>query len=157
MWRTALKRIWHLPYNTHRHVIDAISCKLPIYDELCKRFLYFIVSCLNSHNRIVHKVTTYSLAAGCSLSPLGRNAIYVCSRYNITLETLGHFLSGATNIFNIVSEHSSRGILEHVPIDKINILLELIMLRDNIFEFVTPSSGLSREDIICLMPDICTN
>ena len=38
-WRQALRRVWKLPYNCHKIIIDVLSDSLSIFDLLCKRSL----------------------------------------------------------------------------------------------------------------------
>ena len=41
-WRTGVRRVWGLPFNTHNLMIPLISNRLPLYDEIRKRMLTFI-------------------------------------------------------------------------------------------------------------------
>jgi len=46
-WRKGLRRIWSVPYNTHGNILYGLSGDLPIYDEICKRSLHFVATCLH--------------------------------------------------------------------------------------------------------------
>ena len=38
-WTKGVRRIWGLPYNTHSDLLPILSNFLPIFDEICRRFL----------------------------------------------------------------------------------------------------------------------
>ncbi len=50
-WRTALRRIWRLLRNSHSRLVPLIAnyC-LPLLDCICRRFLGFADSCVNSES-----------------------------------------------------------------------------------------------------------
>ena len=40
--RRRLRRIWHLPNTTHSDLLHLLSDELPVFDELCRRYLMLI-------------------------------------------------------------------------------------------------------------------
>ena len=46
-WRKGLRRVWRLPNTTKGDMLSLISDSIPVYDELCRRFLNFVFSCMN--------------------------------------------------------------------------------------------------------------
>ena len=61
VWNIALRRVWHLPYNTHRNIIYALAGKWSMFDELCRRLLKFVSTCLYNDNATVSSVTRFAL------------------------------------------------------------------------------------------------
>jgi len=55
--KAGVRRIWVLPLNTHNVLIPLISDRLPLYDEIRKRMLTFIQSCLLSNSISIQFVT----------------------------------------------------------------------------------------------------
>ena len=47
-WRKGLRRIWNLPYDAHCDIVTGLSGGMSIFDELCKRSLNFVATCLLS-------------------------------------------------------------------------------------------------------------
>jgi len=126
-----------------------MSGRLSIFDELCKRTLNFVCSCVNSSNNVVRNVCHYSFGSGLTHSPLFCNALYVCQRYNFQL----------SNIFDLRNMSFCNRLISYFcaqtyNIDDINLLLELVMIRDSIFS--RPSAFTSAE-IDFLINHICTS
>ena len=40
-WCKGLRRVWRLPNTTKGDMLAVISDSIPVYDELCRRFLNF--------------------------------------------------------------------------------------------------------------------
>jgi hypothetical protein len=60
-WRTALRRVFCLPYNSHGNLFFALCSKIPVFDELCKRVLNFNFTCLKSTNSAVRFICHHSV------------------------------------------------------------------------------------------------
>ena len=75
VWRDAMKRIWRLPRNTHSILINSLTCNLPTFDELCRRFATFHFKCLSSCNRTVNFICRHALCNLRAQSPHGRNLL----------------------------------------------------------------------------------
>ena len=87
-WRTGVRRVWGLPFNTHNLLIPLISNRLPLYDEIRKRLLTFIQNCLLSESDLVSFVTQHAVWFGRMSSPLGTNAFHCCRQFNVHLDNL---------------------------------------------------------------------
>ena len=79
-WRKGLRRIWSVPYNTHGNILYGLSGDLPIYDEICKRSLHFIATCLHHSCDLIN---FFCMAW-----------YYMCSRYFVIWQKY-HYLFGA--------------------------------------------------------------
>jgi len=81
-WRKGMRRVWCLPADTSSDILYLIADSIPIYDELCRWFINFVHSALNSEYRIVECVVRHGLCISPMKSPIGCNAVvlvmYVC-------------------------------------------------------------------------------
>jgi len=69
----------NLPYRTHCVLLPLLSNCIPIFDELCRRSLKFVQSCLSHNSDLVRFVAQFCIAEGRNSSPCGRNALFfVC-------------------------------------------------------------------------------
>ena len=50
---------------------------IPIFDEICRRSLKFLQSCLFHNTMLVRSVAQFSLTEGRNSSPCGRNALFL--------------------------------------------------------------------------------
>jgi len=82
-WTAGVRRVWGLPLNTHNVLIPLISNRLSLYDEIRKRMLTFIQSCLLSESDLVSFVTRPAVWFGRMSSPVGRNAFHCCHRFDV--------------------------------------------------------------------------
>ena len=89
-WRKALKRVWNLPFGTHSHILYALCGKWSIEDEVRRRCLRFIVSCLSSNCSIVRDVVKMCFTSFPATSLLGSNVLYCASEYNANISDLLH-------------------------------------------------------------------
>lgn len=84
-WRKCVRKIFSIPYNTHRRLVHLISDDISIGVKLHKRFLKFFINLCDSKNnsknnivRIMAKLAKYgSSSKACS------SLNYVCSMYNL--------------------------------------------------------------------------
>jgi len=82
------------------YILYDLSSDLPIYDEICKRSLHFIATCLHSCDLIIFFVCTSWYARGTSL--FGRNITTYWERYNFTVS---EFLAGTVDINAVVRQY----------------------------------------------------
>ena len=87
-WRAGVRRVWSLPLNSRNVLIPLISNRLPLYDEIRKRMLTFIQSCLLSDSNLVSFVTRHAVWFGRMSSPPGRNAFHCCRRFDVYMDKL---------------------------------------------------------------------
>jgi hypothetical protein len=147
-----LKRIWKLPVNTHNYVVNALNDKIPIFDELCSRTISFVASCITSCNVTVRNVAHYACTVGLALSPLGRNALFLSGRYNLTVDQLKYEKQVCRS--HLVQYCNLARMSCNI---NVNTLFEILMIRDGVFDFEDSITFYSRqqlEDIIC---QLCTS
>jgi len=75
------------PSAQYSQCVDAlISDRLPLCDEIRKRMLTFIQSCLLSDSDLVSFVTRHAVWFGRMSSPLGRNAFHCCRWFDVYMD-----------------------------------------------------------------------
>jgi hypothetical protein len=84
-WRKGVRKIWSLPYDSGRLNVSLISDSLPIFDEICRRTMKFVYSCLNSDSEMIRSVVLNGVNGSRLSSPIGRNAVFCALRYKIPL------------------------------------------------------------------------
>jgi len=57
-WRKSIRKIWKLPQQAH--CILLISGRLPVFDELCRRSMNFVRSCLSHDSYLIRCVANYT-------------------------------------------------------------------------------------------------
>jgi len=79
-WRKGMRRVWCLPADTciYSDTVNLIAESIPIYDELCRRFINYVHSALNSECRLAECVVRHGLCISPMKSSIGRNTV-ICS------------------------------------------------------------------------------
>jgi len=88
--------VWHgvrgcaesvrLPNTT---MLAVISDSIPVCDELCRRFLNFIFSCMNCGSELVRLFGLVQQA--CMKSSLGRNPRFCAVRFRLSASDIGQY------------------------------------------------------------------
>jgi len=76
-WNKAVRRIFRLPYNTHRFLLPVVVGVSAIHDQLKKRFIKFKDSCDVSENSIIQMLL---LNAQFENTPIGINMKFLCKQ-----------------------------------------------------------------------------
>lgn len=128
-WRKALKRILGLPYNCRSYLLPLISNTLPIFDEICKRAMRFVISCLSSPNKLVSFVASYCVAFGRYNSILGSNSLFCCERFKLQFNQLSTNIN--VNCFNNnIFRRRHEENLSDIDWMTAEFLIELLSIRD---------------------------
>ena len=139
-WRKGLRRVWGLPFNTHCDLLPWMSCSISIFDELLITVFQVTVSLLAM---LLVMVFFWHM-----MSPLGKYAFHCCNRYGIP----------STKTNEVSSAFITRSVELTVEIDlrrRVNLLLELIFIRDRTFT-VSPA-GLTSSEVMELINYLCTS
>jgi len=75
--------MWSLPADTKCDAVYLVAGVIPIFDELCKRVLKFVLSCYYSDSDLVR----FGIDAPMN-SPLGRNVTFCSLPYDISVNNL---------------------------------------------------------------------
>jgi len=78
-----------LPVNTKSGAVYLVAGVIPIFDELCKRMLNFVLSCYRSDSDLVRFVVKHGMDALMN-SPLGRNVTFCSLSYRVCCSRLVH-------------------------------------------------------------------
>ena len=83
-WCNALRKVWKLPYDSHRHLIPLIliaEC-IPLDVALVYRFIQFYRTVALSDNTFVNFISNTMTFDYRSI--MGQNVRYIMSKYNMT-------------------------------------------------------------------------
>ena len=101
-----MRKIWSLPYDSSRLNVSLISDSLPLFDEICRRTMNFVYTCLNSDSEMIRSVVLNGVNGSRLSSPIGRNAVFCALRYNIPLRNIGattSYLSSLNPTYQLIS------------------------------------------------------
>jgi hypothetical protein len=136
-WRKALKRVWGLPFRTHSDILYAVCGKWSIEDEVCRRSIRFISSCLESDCKIINYVVNFGLNSGPAMSAMCSNVLYSCAKYNLNVADFYNHckINKLTNnsVFRLQHDVCNCRLAQ----SELNLLLELIFIRDGVFNLGT--------------------
>ena len=100
-WNKAVRRIFQLPYNTHRFLLPYVVDGNPIRDQLLKRCVKFYESCDESKNSIIQLLVSN---ANFENTPMGINMRYIAMHFkskvkvNSEKDGAGHLLHSLLKI-----------------------------------------------------------
>jgi len=151
-WRSAIRRVWKVPYKTHRDIVDVLSGRLPFFEEMCFRFVNFHFSCLTSKNSLVAGLARNCVGDAGAQYLYGNNIRFVCCKYSFDYS----LMSNADNRLGLLS--AIRKLSCDVRPDIIarnSVLMELLMVRDDIMS-LQPTDCFARNEICDLINSLCT-
>jgi len=79
--------VWGLPFQTQSVLLPLLSQCLPVLDEICRRSLNFVRSCIRHEFAFVQFITMHGLHARSRLL-FGRNVIFCTQRFNCSINDL---------------------------------------------------------------------
>jgi hypothetical protein len=140
--------VWSLPYDAHCDIVYLISNSIPVIDELSRRVVNFISSCLNAESDLVRFIIRHGILFARMASPIGRNVTYCRLRYGLGLQNV---LDGkiAADYFRI---RFMAGLSEHVVIQA-NCLFDAVTARDNPNRL--PDGFLTRRELQDIVNAMC--
>jgi hypothetical protein len=149
-WRKSIRRIWSIPPRTHSSFLPHICNCLPVLDELCRRFVNFVSSCVSHQCSVVRFVSFHGLYYARGFSPLGQNVSFCMRRYCRTLHDL----------MNLPSRQVILSFLNNsidTPIcNSANFVSELLLLREGTLELSSPPA-FSYEELQNIIEYVCTH
>jgi hypothetical protein len=143
---------WRLPPSAHSDTVSVLGSNRTLFDELCHRTLKFIMFILSNHNcnNSVNFIVRTSLFFCRSLSPLGRNFVYISQRYNFSPD----LISNPNNCSTVMSYFTNFCTTQFEKVcTPFLLLVETLMLRNNLLNFDGAYESLSiaqMDDIIDL-------
>jgi len=100
---------------------------MPIFDEICKRSLKFLQTCLFHNTSLIRSVALFSLTEGRNSSPCGRNALFRIRRYQCALSDIVCSISNISVAAVVVSSDISGAQRRESEF-----LRELLSIRDRV-------------------------
>jgi hypothetical protein len=138
-WRKGLRRVWKLPCDSSCLNVTLISDTVPLLDELCRRVMNFINTCLSCDSHFVREIVLHGISAG-SLSTIGRNAIFCSLRYNMHTRDIGNKKLTGSRCLELFKNK-----LNVESIDRATALREVIYVREGLYKF--SNSIFSTDDV----------
>ena len=149
-WRKGLRMVWKLPYCTHSYLLPLISQCLPVYDEICRRSLNFLRSCVNHKSAVVRFVACHGIKFSIGSSLLGQNVMFCAQRFGCSVNDI---LQGSTNrIINL----SVRQSVDLRMSGSARLLRELLLLRDRVLT-LSETNFFSHVELEDIIDSVCTS
>ena len=101
-WRKGLRRIWNLLYDAHCDIVTGLSGGMSIFDELCKRSLNFVTTCLCHSSEFIRFIMSYGINFATGVSLVGKNVAFSSARYNFKI---CDFISGVINVTRAIQQY----------------------------------------------------
>ena len=115
----------------HTLSIAALICQcLPVFDELCRRSINFMRSCVSHESKLISTIASHCIHFARCKSPMGLNILFCADRYQTNIDDI---LSGSlfiTFIYYIVHSHYNRSIVD-VQLRASSFLSELVSIRNS--------------------------
>ena len=119
--------MWKLPYDSISSITALVSDTIPLFDELCRRVMNFIHTCLHCNSIFVRSVVAQGITSGPS-SPIGRNALFCSLRFETHVGNVANDKITGKQCLKIVNSG-----LEPVDIDRAAALYTRSRLRSGRF------------------------
>jgi len=119
-----MRKLWKLHQQAHCFLFHLVSGCLPMFDELCRRSMSFVCSCLSHDSYLIRFVANYTIVHARSQSFLGHNVLFCAHRYNFSVN-----ICNRLNSFdNLVKTFVHNSIDDNIRC-LASLLYELIMIR----------------------------
>ena len=138
-WRKSLRRIFHLPNNTHNSIVNHLNSQIPLELSIYKRIYKFYNNMLNSSNEIVKCVTA---RLKYSNSNFATNIKLLEYKFDISDMNISKF-----NDLVKSKHNTSKTNIQWL----MNIIFELIDIRDGV-----SNTQLNRQYILDIIEQLCT-
>ena len=60
-WRKGVRRKRNIPSDTHCYILPLLCECLPVYDEVCRRSINFLRTCVSHRSKVVRCVANYGI------------------------------------------------------------------------------------------------
>jgi len=120
----------------------------PVLDELCRRSLNFVRSCIRHESVSVQCFALHGLHAR-SRSLFGRNVVYCAERFNCSIN------DSICGRLPIIINSYIRNSVDETTLDCVTFPRELIMIRDS--SLTLSDVLLSRDDLNDVISHVCTS
>ena len=132
------KRDLGLPYDSHSNLLLLLSDSLPICDLICLRWVNFLQKCVSSDSSVANCISLHGIFYGRSFSPIGRNTLFCCKRYNVTLFDFIHIDT------NYITRWYNNTLNDEL-ISRVSMLAEVMFIRDG--SYMLPGFDLQESEL----------
>jgi hypothetical protein len=91
--RKGWRAVWKLPQRTHGYLLSLIRHGLPVFEEICRRSISFMRSCILRKWQVVRFVAAHGILFVSSSSCPRHNVLFCVSRFGCT----AYILDGSVN------------------------------------------------------------
>ena len=109
--------------STHRYLLPLLGWCLPVLNEICKRSMNCVSTCLSHTSSLVKYVAHRSIRFGLNFSLIGRNVLYCSRRYGFDVSDV------LTNNSRFIYSYARSEVTE-VQMHEVDLLFECILIRD---------------------------
>ena len=147
-WKRGLRRICGLSYDSHSNLLPILSDSLPLFDLICHRSVNFLQNCVSSDSLVVNFISFHGIFFGRSFSPIERNTLFCCKRYNISLFDFIHIDN------NFITRWCNNPLNDEL-ISRVSILAEVLFIGDELY--VLPGFDLQDSELRTYILIICSD
>jgi len=109
--------------------VALVSNTIPLFDELCRRVMNHIYTCLHCDSDFVPSIVSHGITSGTS-SPIDRNAVFCSSHFNMHIADIGHTKLTGSHCLELYNSMS-----DIADLDRAVALREVIFIREGLSEF----------------------
>jgi hypothetical protein len=151
-WRGAVRRVWHVPLNTHNDVVVSLRNKLPLFDVLCSRIFVFHISCLKSNNASVRRICEHATQE-MGISAHGRNLLFLADQYKLSDMSCFGNVNAMFETLTLFSNHvfESRGWFNQ----NFGVIRELLLVRVGRLYLEQSDMSLSDAEVDLIINELC--
>ena len=146
-WNIAIRRIFNLPYRTHRRFLGIISGLRNVTICLKLRFINFINKMLDSKNSLIRNLLNYTLCSNLSLTGLNLNRILsefdICSPVSYSL-----FYKSARHL--VLSAYEYKTQLTTNEMARCSVICDMISCI-----YKNQNCGLTNDECLFIVNDLC--
>jgi len=148
-WRKCVRRILNLPLQTHCYLLPLLCGCLSVFEEICRRILNFVKSCLCHQSGVVRSIVWYSVTHGLCRSPVGRNVLFCLRRFNCNFDDVFTFCSADS----IICSYVAHNVTDTQRADA-NVLAECLRIQDGTLQL---PDGFLHSDVADVVMHLCTS
>ena len=119
----------HVVITYNSYLLPLVTHTLSVFDEICKRPIWFIISYVVQGSALVSSVVRYGLTVARYNSVIGSNALFCCDQYSCSL------LRSNINLLNLTSANSRHNLISDKMKQAALFLYEMLCIREGVFEF----------------------
>ena len=145
-WRKACRKALNVPNRTHCYMLPIVCNTMPFNTLVHKRYVKFIMSCLNSNNKCLRNVCLNALDTNASTT--ASNVKLIKSMYSIDVTDLNK--CSLSRVLSNISSYNHNNV-SYTDKAICSVLRECIDLRDGMLD-----SGLSKQECQIIIENVAT-